>query len=79
MGPRIHEKKLGAKHATCLQRPPQNCYSTSDPPCRAIKDVELIQDVQLIQDIELLQDVELISDKSFLMLALLDSKLDLRI
>ena len=34
MGLRIQKKKkIGAKHATCLQRPPQNCYSTSRAPC----------------------------------------------
>ena len=34
MGLRINEKKLGANHATCLQRPSQNCYSTSLAPCQ---------------------------------------------
>ena len=33
MGLGIYEKKNWANHATCLQRPPQNCYSTSRAPC----------------------------------------------
>ena len=58
MGLRIHEKKIGANHATCLQRPPQNCYSTSGGPCirRSLK-VQFIKLTVALNDISRIQNI----------------------
>ena len=48
----------GAYHATCLQRPPQNCYSTSGGPCIGTSIKTDILRSKILQNIELQNRVE---------------------